>query len=1313
MSFASGNSWNAAPLGKSSSFSGGSSGLFGNTQKPGGLFGNTTSTNQTTTSSTGLFGNSTSNANTNNTGGLFGNSNANTNANNTGGLFGNSNSSANTNSTGGLFGKSNASASTTGGLFGLNTGTSGGLFGSSNTNNNTTNNTGGLFGSKPATNTTTNTSTGGLFGNTNTNANTNSNTGGLFGNSGSNTNSNTGGLFGNSTNTNTTGGLFGGNTNNTSGGLLSNNATTNTGGLFGSNNTNSTTGGLFGSNTTNTGGLFGSNNTTNTGGLFGSNTTNSGGFGTTNASTAANPYSYGTLLSNIQSTSMPASITEDLFPKATSVAKPPKATSSLLSKLGQTFRLFRNPRSNNPFSSIKGLFTQPSHITKTTRPTIRSSHTQKFNRKSYRSTIDRGTGDIRKLVIKSKPLRYHLINADKVLNMRSKRIEVSDDVSDESDIEVEEKSQIVGENAVSHIDPDDIVANDGYWCSPSIRELSKLSYEELAVVENFIIGRKDYGQIAYNQPVDLSEVFYSASERNQLASSELFGKIFRFEHKVVLVYRDMPKPSIGQGLNVPATITIVSPPSPHVTVSDHIKRMQNITGMDFVTYDPITYQWVSRVKHFSIWGLIDEDSKIENKDKLKQAQKEQFDAENEAVAEYLRVYENDVYQQEFKRQKIGRLTLEIPGAWNFDDTIVEQARKEKSDLVKDEVSRHIVSSKGEPIADDVSDITVESDSDSVESMVFEEKRDLDYLKQLISTLPPDVDMKEIVDEKAYEPEVSDDMFDAIQRRPNIAVSDDWLVQLELANDLNSALIPATSGALTTRHINEVLFPQKLSNEQQAIAMDETPELDYEETHPQHITKLVYTLLGKTTVTARFNKYPRVESTRVKFEELLVNDDPTERHVLQLALVLFDEVEPEQKYSEKLAAHLLQKAQRRRLGQWIRSYNSAEIEQGLSSGDVLDKVFLHVCNYNLKEAITMAINSNNAHLSVLLTLLDSNDETVRQIAASQLDYWEVLGSLAYIPAAIVKVHRILAGDLDSIAESVPWNIALSLRVFYSDLSVEAIFRKLPESDDVFVALMRGWEDNTTLKRVQTSNTNIKIKWVVTTALGHPSDATTTQFGDFLAHIGLWKEAVFVYSHLTVDQGASENIRKVIIAHVTNTSEEEYLTQVLKVPRSLIHEAISIEKHRAADYWGECESLVTARLWEQAHDVIVTHLGPQVVITGAGRPGLLDLIGKFPQRGDTIPSWRQGAGIYSQFIRLSDLFAAGDAIEVSELDSLLTNIALAKESSYDVNVALKLVSKTIGDIALERGSQIPDLRAKVLALKLGENERTYFEKRLAVN
>ena len=74
--------------------------------------------------------------------------------------------------------------------------------------------------------------------------------------------------------------------------------------------------------------------------------------------------------------------------------------------------------------------------------------------------------------------------------------------------------------------------------------------------------------------------------------------------------------------------------------------MRQQIGMEFVTYDPITYVWVFKVKHFSIWGLIDEDNDSQ-KDWIVMKRKQDAQ-ELEASLEYSQIYENEKYKQELK-----------------------------------------------------------------------------------------------------------------------------------------------------------------------------------------------------------------------------------------------------------------------------------------------------------------------------------------------------------------------------------------------------------------------------------------------------------------------------------------------------------------------------------------------------------------------------------------------------------------------------------------------------------------------------------------
>ncbi|KAI0408268.1 nuclear protein 96-domain-containing protein [Xylaria palmicola] len=299
-----------------------SSGLFGSSTTGGNTFG------QSSNTSTGAFGSNTG-------GGLFGANKPAT----AGGLFGSSTATSQPAQTGGLFGSTGTSG------FGTNTATGSSAFGSTNANTGS-----GMFGNnnqnKPALSfgtSNTNTSGFGTGGNAFGNSNTNTG-GGLFG-GGSNAPSG-GGLFGNANQNPQTGNAFGGSSGfgtqnqppqqQQGGGLFGNNQQKPAGtSLFGAANTATNTGGgLFG-NTANTTSGFGQSNTAQPGGgLFGNKpaTGSTGGlFG--NAGTTQNTSTGGGLFGSLQNQNQ----------------QPPQQTGGLFGSLNQT----------QPKPGLFGTSTQP------------------------------------------------------------------------------------------------------------------------------------------------------------------------------------------------------------------------------------------------------------------------------------------------------------------------------------------------------------------------------------------------------------------------------------------------------------------------------------------------------------------------------------------------------------------------------------------------------------------------------------------------------------------------------------------------------------------------------------------------------------------------------------------------------------------------------------------------------------------------------------------------------------------------------------------------------------------------------------------
>lgn len=147
----------------------------------------------------------------------------------------------------------------------------------------------------------------------------------------------------------------------------------------------------------------------------------------------------------------------------------------------------------------------------------------------------------------------------------------------------------------SHLAPK--LTTAGYFTSPPIEELSKMSEAELAAVENFTVSRPGYGEVSWEGAVDVRGVD--------------IDRVVSIESKDVAVYfreeDEGTKPAVGHKLNRPAMITYEEvfprsdPTAPKVEMDKFAERLQKVTnkmGATFVDYERQTGTWKIRVQHF-------------------------------------------------------------------------------------------------------------------------------------------------------------------------------------------------------------------------------------------------------------------------------------------------------------------------------------------------------------------------------------------------------------------------------------------------------------------------------------------------------------------------------------------------------------------------------------------------------------------------------------------------------------------------------------------------------------------------------------------
>ncbi|XP_057463018.1 nuclear pore complex protein NUP98A-like isoform X2 [Actinidia eriantha] len=149
-----------------------------------------------------------------------------------------------------------------------------------------------------------------------------------------------------------------------------------------------------------------------------------------------------------------------------------------------------------------------------------------------------------------------------------------------------------------------------YYTEPRIQELAAMERAQPGFcrhVKDFVVGRNGYGSIRFIEETDVRCLDLES--------------VVQFNNREVIVYMDeSKKPPVGQGLNKPAEVTLLSikcvdkktghqyTEGPKIDrYREMLKRKVEDQGAEFVSYDPIKGEWKFRVNHFSKYRLGDED----------------------------------------------------------------------------------------------------------------------------------------------------------------------------------------------------------------------------------------------------------------------------------------------------------------------------------------------------------------------------------------------------------------------------------------------------------------------------------------------------------------------------------------------------------------------------------------------------------------------------------------------------------------------------------------------------------------------------------
>lgn len=880
--------------------------------------------------------------------------------------------------------------------------------------------------------------------------------------------------------------------------------------------------------------------------------------------------------------------------------------------------------------------------------------------------------------------------------------------------------------------------NEGYWCSPSIEQMKKFSREQLESVSDFVVGRQGYGSINFDYDVDLT-VFAEDFEKTMFGVNIIFN-----ENKTVEVYPDEDsKPPVGYGLNVPATITLQNvypvdrktkePIKDNSKVADvqyFVKRLRNMKDMEFISYNPFGGIWVFRVKHFSIWGLVnEEDIEIDEDEATKDAANE---IKNRTIA--------------LPRRPLISKNAIVPGMFDPYEKLAEDSNISGVDSMKDNESLPVI-----PFLDQMS---TEED-----------------------------DLSLIIKEKPYEPsDVAEEDLHILDTSLKLKISSNWLNQLELASSKNFSIFncPTEVKKLSKNAVDDLLFPsfkrglheyQKIREERKLSGeinfgkftknckilrkgggeLSGCKQVGFKSTlqiNKSAFDSVFSNYLNTAVIKLRDNKYPIVQNCSLNFHDIAqaYSNVPNEFRILELASILFDPISlGYAAESETVEIALIKKAKYEKICSWIVKETKPEIDGLLERTTGLQRIYLLLAKNDIVEAAKEAMNTKNKHLSVMISLLGSNDPGVRAIAESQLSRWKSLN--ANVDPAIFKIYELLAGNSlghsigNTEASTLPWLTIVGLQLFYGDIDSftleELVLNCLENSlllnaqsaDPLVLNIFKLFSSYST--PVETLLDELKstadlfdsrLSWFFTHIIGRNDisdavrDRVTLQFVEQLKVDTMLKEALFVSCFLTNDTVAREQIDLLLsseIAYFTST-DNIYILKRLEIPQSVAHQHLAQFDKYNNDCLSEVQNLLKAGDFREAEQVVLKRVGPELIIASFGKIDSLNLLSKllnkFPR--DRIAGWERGLGVFENYLKLT-LYEEEDTSVIERLISTLPNLQIDYYSSEMVGVVCSLISEKVSQLYLakNRGQITEVAKEKLLSLPLGGPEHIYLERILS--
>lgn len=437
-----------------------------------------------------------------------------------------------------------------------------------------------------------------------------------------------------------------------------------------------------------------------------------------------------------------------------------------------------------------------------------------------------------------------------------------------------------------------------------------------------------------------------------------------------------------------------------------------------------------------------------------------------------------------------------------------------------------------------------------------------------------------------------------------------------------------------------------------------------------------------TISERNNGFPRYTL------DYAPNRGELNGTVYSLASILFQSSEALGINSVVGDAHLTKKERvgveqrfrRQLLSDWLEEAVFEATQKELHHDDPKPEDIVTLLSGNrIDEAALLCLKTNNVHLGTVVSMIGEGGDT-RADAQAQLDHWRSSNALGLIPEYVQHVYELAAGNVDVVIKSrkLDWLREFGLRLWYGTgdvteikKAIEPITASSPSWD---LRLLRLFAGKYNLEKTLSGAAfDTAVPWVLcvfflqyhAAQAPETADRLTLQYASQLESLGQIPQALLVLGFLVSDTAYAQAVTRFVARNVTALREVDVSSY--RISSMLMDQAEALlarYENRPSD---EVRSLLSARLWESANDVVVAKVAPQAVIRG-DIGVLIDIIGQFQDPAHRVASWKRGGQVYLDYAK----FKLGRDIDMTAFATGLAELSASPASSqFETRVAVSVM------------------------------------------